>query len=136
MASSESTAIEQVSQIPAYQPGTDWETLIQSADEVLGYDLARDELADDLVGVPFVITGVVSRPGVMRDKKQQAYVSCETRISNKLDLRAINGRREGSRLPRLSDLDALTFSPNSHVVFNDGSTGVYRQMVQYLWTRK
>jgi len=106
---------------------------MDSADEILGYDLARDETANDLVGVPFVITRVVFRPGVMRDKVLQAYVSCEVRIAPQLDLRAINARRESSRLPRLTDLEALVFGPNAHMVFNDGSTGVYRQMVKYLF---
>lgn len=127
--------VEQSSQELVYQPGMDWQTVINNADEVLGYDLARDETADDLVGVPFAITGVVFRPGVMRDKKVQAYVSCETVVSPNLDLRQINSRRESSRLTRLTDLDALAFGPNAHVVFNDGSTGVYRMIVKYLWTK-
>jgi len=129
-------ASENSSLVPAYQPGTPFETLIREADEVLGYDLARDETADDLVGMPFVITGVQFRPGVMRDKKQQAYVSCEAVVSDKLDLRIINTRREGSRLTRIQDLEQLAFGPNSHVVFNDGSTGVYRQIVQYLHAKQ
>jgi hypothetical protein len=113
----------------------DWESLIETADEILGFDLARDETADDLVGVPFAITAVTFRPGVLREKVRQAYVSCEVRISPKLDLRLINSRRESSRLPRISDLDTLAFGPDSHVVFNDGSTGIYRQVVKYLATR-
>lgn len=127
--------VEQSSQELVYQPGMDWQTVLDNADEVLGYDLARDETADDLVGVPFAITGVVFRPGVMRDKKLQSYVSCETVVSPNLDLRQINSRRESSRLTRLADLDALAFGPGSHVVFNDGSTGVYRMIVKYLWTK-
>jgi hypothetical protein len=71
----------------------------------------------------------------MRDKKQQAYVSCEVRIADQLDLRLINVRRESSRLHRLETLDALAFGPDSHVVFNDGSTGVYRQLVKYLYSK-
>lgn len=118
--------------IPVYQPGEDWETLINRADEVIGHELARDETADDLVGVPLIVTRVVFRPGVVRDKKLAAYVSCEARVAPNLDLRLINSRRESSRLPRLSDLESLAFGPNSHVVFNDGSTGIYRQVVKYL----
>lgn len=115
-----------------YQAGEDWQSLIGQADEIIGYDLAAGEIADDLVGVPFLITGVVFRAGVLRDKERQAYVSCETRIAPKLDLRLINSRRESSRLAKVSDLDGLPFEPDSHVVFNDGSTGVYRQIVKYL----
>lgn len=119
-------------QVSVYQPGTDWESLVNESDEILGYDLAKDETADDLVGIPFLITRITFRPGVMRDKVQQAYVSCETRVSPTLDIRLINARRESSRLPRLSTLDTLAFGPDSHVVFNDGSTGAYRQIVKYL----
>lgn len=127
-----SSDIEKQPQSLVYTPGMDWETLLETADEILGYDLARDETADDLVGVPFALTAVTFRPGVLRDKVRQAYVSCEVRISPHLDLRLINTRREGSRLPRINDLDMLAFGGNQHVVFNDGSTGVYRQVVKYL----
>lgn len=124
--------IETHAAMPVYQPGEDWQTLIDGADEIIGYDLARDETADDLVGVPFAIVGTTFRAGVLREKERQAYVSCEVRIAPNLDLRLINTRREGSRLTRIADLDALAFGPDSHVVFNDGSTGVYRQVVKYL----
>lgn len=126
------TDVERTSQVPVYQPGADWESLAAQADEILGYDLARDETADDLVGVPFMLTRVIFRPGAMRNKVQAAYVSCEVRTAPHLDARLINARRESSRLPRLADLDSLAFGPDSHVVFNDGSTGVYRQVVKYL----
>lgn len=129
--------IEKLPTGQVYQPGEDWESLTSRADELLGYDLARDETADDLVGVPFVITRVVFRPGVLRpDKERSAYVSCEVRTSPQLDLRLINARRESSRLPRLTDLDSLAFGPDSHVVFNDGSTGVYRQIVKLLSAKR
>lgn len=126
------TSVEKSSQVPVYQPGEDWQSLIGNADEVLGYDLARDETADDLVGVPFMVTRVEFRPGALKDKKRYAYVSCEVRISPALDLRLINARRQSSELPSLTDLESLAFGPDSHVVFNDGSTGIYRQVVKYL----
>lgn len=125
--------IDKSSAIPqVYQPGMAWEDLERDADEILGYELARDELADDLVGVPFMLTAIAFRPGVMRDKVRQAYVSCEVLIGPKMDLRHINNLRASSELNRLTDLDGLAFGPGDHVVFNDGSTGVYRQCVQYL----
>jgi hypothetical protein len=129
------TDIEKSSPVPVYQPGENWESLVNSADEILGYDLARDETADDLVGVPLMITRVQFRPGVMRDKEMQAYVTCEARVAPDLDLRLINSRRESSRLTKLTSLDTLAFGPDSHVVFNDGSTGIYRQIVKYLYSR-
>jgi hypothetical protein len=127
--------IETKPAIPVYQAGEDWTSLVDHCDEVLGYDLARDETADDLVGVPFVVTRVQFRPGVMRGKQRQAYVSCEVRISPHLDLRQINTRRVSSRLTSLASLEGLAFGPDTHVVFNDGSTGVYRNIVKYLAAR-
>lgn len=124
--------IEVKTALPVYQPGEDWDSLVTSADEIIGYDLAKDETADDLVGVPFAIVGVTFRPGLLRGKERQAYVSCEVRVAPNLDLRLINSRREGSRLAGLDTLERLAFGPDSHVVFNDGSTGVYRQVVKYL----
>lgn len=118
--------------VPVYQPGENWQSLIGDADEILGYDLARDETADDIAGVPFLITRVQFRPGVMRGKERQAYVSCECVIAPDLNLTLINTRRESSRLPRVTTLDSLAFGPGSHIVFNDGSTGVYRQITKYL----
>lgn len=115
-----------------YTPGEDWESLLDQSVEVLGYDLAKDDSADDLVGVPFIITRVIFRPGIMRNKVQAAYVSCEIRVSPHLDLRLINTRRDSSRLPKVDDLEKLPFGPDAHVVFNDGSTGVYRQVVWML----
>lgn len=128
--------IEKLSSLEVYQPGEDWQSLTGRADELLGYDLARDETADDLVGVPFVVTKAVFRPGMLRDKLRSAYVSCEVRTSPTLDIRLINARRESSKLPRLTDLDSLAFGPDSHVVFNDGSTGVYRQIVKLLTAKQ
>jgi hypothetical protein len=124
--------IVKTSTVSVYQPGTDWQTLIDQSDEILGYDLARDETADDLIGVPFAITRVRFHPGIIRNKVQAAFVSCETRIAPTLDLRLINPRRVSSGLSRLTTLDDLAFGPDSHVLFNDGSTGVYRQIVKYL----
>lgn len=125
--------VENQSHLPqSYTPGEDWQSLLDRSAEILGYDLAKDDSADDLVGVPFIITRVVFRPGVMRNKVQAAYVSCEIRVSPHLDLRLINTRRESSRLPKVVSLEDLPFGPDSHVVFNDGSTGVYRDVMRTL----
>jgi hypothetical protein len=131
-----STDVATITPFPVYQPGTDWETLEREADEVLGYDLLKDEGADDLVGVPFLITAVSFRPGLMHEKVRQAYVSCEVRITPNLTLRVINSRREGSSLGGIASLDSLAFGPDSHVVVNDGSTGIYRQIVKYLAAKR
>lgn len=98
-----------------------WDDLASTAHEVLGADLAKDELMDALVGVPFIITRVTFRRGIKRNGYQAAYVSCEAVIAPESELRK-----------RRVNLDNLPFAPGGSVVFNDGSTGIYRQVVAYL----
>lgn len=110
-----------------YNPALNsWAELRGAADEVLGYDLAKDQLFDALERVPFIITCITSRPGtVRRDKtgvdKQYSYFSHECVIAPEEDL-----------VRRRIDLSTLPFRGGDHVVFNDGSTGIRRQVVQYL----
>lgn len=127
-----------------YDPYTEagqWDALSDQADTVFGFDLAKDELADALCGVEFIVVGMTFRPGIIRDGLQYAYVSLETVVSPRLHIARINmGRRaSGGReagLPDLTVLDELPFEPGSHVVINDGSTGIYRQCVQYLHAKQ
>lgn len=117
--------------ITPYAPGTeDWDTLTGSADEVLGHELISGEAADKLIGVPFVITRVQFREGVQRPKTpyRDDYVSCEAVVAPQ-DVLAQRAKR--GRL----DLDEISVDPGEHIIFNDGSTGIYRQIVQYLSTK-
>lgn len=77
--------------------GDSFSSLLAGADYVEGYRLAT---CAELVGKPFVITGVRFNPGV---GASGFFVSCE----------------------------AVT-ADNEPVIFNDGSTGIYRQIVAYL----
>lgn len=105
-------------EVEAFDPSTfDWDTLIQSADVVAGADLAKDELKLALVGIPFVATRVVFRPGAAR----KSYVSTELVIGSADVLKR-----------RRIDMSTLPWEPGQSVVFNDGSTGVRRQLAQYL----
>jgi len=131
-------------QISRYNPASDdWDSLIEGADEVLGYELAKDELADELVGVPFIVTRMQFRPGVNRptgerdDKgkpvvKQGAYVTLSCRLAPSFNLTRINVARKANGLSPILTMDALPFETDAHVVLNDGSTGLYRQAVEYL----
>jgi len=131
-------------EIASYNPAVDsWDDLVNSADVILGYDLAKDELADELVGLPFMVTRMQFRPGVNRptgqrdDKgkpvvKQGAYVTLSCVLAPEFNLTRINLARKASNLPAMLTLEALPFSPGDHVVLNDGSTGLYRQSVEYL----
>jgi hypothetical protein len=134
------------SEITRYRPGTDtWESMLEEADTVLGFDLAKDELADALVGVDFLVTRLSFRPGIIRDiiadgkkdKKQFAFVSAESVLAPVLNLVKINNARKASGgeeagLPPLASLEELPFAPGDHIVLNDGSTGVYRDLMRYL----
>lgn len=107
--------------IADYVPGSSWEDLSVGADEVFGNDLAKDELLDALDGVPILIHRVTFRNGVMKNGEPGDYVSVEAVIAPQQEL-----------LRRRINLETLPFSPNQSVVFNDGSTGIYRQIVSYL----
>jgi hypothetical protein len=135
------------SQGPAWTPepysplsNQTWEQLTEGAATIPGFDLVKDEDTDALVGIPMVLTRVSYRPGISRKGKSNysdihpvnAYVSVEARLAPSFDLRKINQARKQSNLPDLTSLDQLPFSPDEHIVFNDGSTGIYRQLVAFL----
>lgn len=115
------------SPVPAYDPNVDtWESLKSEAAEVLGTDLASGELLDALVGVPFVIYRVTFRAGIPQKTatggiKDSSYVSAEAVIAPEHVLKR-----------RRVNVENLPFEPGSQVVFNDGSSGVYRQTVAAL----
>lgn len=107
------------------------------ADEVEGYDLIRDQALLEVVGVPFMVFNAVYRDGVQRKESpyQDDYVSIEFRVApyNVLapNLIRINSRRAGYDLSPLDQEDLISLS-EEQLVLNDGSTGVYRQITQYL----
>lgn len=114
-----------------WDPSMDWDTLVSQGDKVAGHDLAKDDLLDALSGVPFVVTALTFRKGYLRpptpdfpEGRQFAYVSAECVIAPERELKR-----------RRVNVEDLPFDPNGTVVFNDGSTGIYRQLVQYLAMR-
>src|SRR5215469_13336995 len=102
-----------------FDPNQSWDMATRDADQVLGHDLAKDEILDALVGVPFLITRMTFHPG--EAGKREAYVSCEVQLAPRPEMER-----------RRVNLAMLPFDPGELVVFNDGSTGVYRQCVAYL----
>lgn len=110
------------SAVAEYIPGAeDWDVAVQTSDVIAGHDLAKDEMLDALVNIPFMITRVVFRKGIVKNGKTAAFASVECVIAPEHVLK----RR------RVNMMD-LPFEPLSQVVFNDGSTGIYRQIVAYL----
>lgn len=113
-----------VEEVDRYDPNFDtWDAMAATADTVLGADLVStdDALFDALVGVPFMITRVVYRPSEYGTDREGNYVSVEAVIAPGDVLRK-----------RRIDPDALPFKPDSQIVFNDGSTGIARQITAYL----
>jgi hypothetical protein len=103
-------------------------------DIVEGFDLAKDEVLFLLVGVPLLITRVVYRVGVQRVNVpwRDDYVSAECRVAPlkviTMQMPKILARR-GNKF--IGDKNALP-DPADQLVINDGSTGFYRQITQYL----
>jgi hypothetical protein len=99
--------------------------LIADADIIEGHSLESDKSM--LIGVPFVITGITVRDGVP-DKAtgKTNYLSVEATVADEDYL----GRllRKG----RLTVAQMQAIDPLENIVFNDGSTGIARQLVQYL----
>lgn len=98
------------------------------ADEVEGYDLVKDEALEALVGVPFMITGAIFRDGLQLKgvPYRSDFVSLELRIA---PASMIQKRVSAGRLNAMIMAKVL---PGELLVINDGSTGIYRQIVQYL----
>lgn len=94
--------------------------------KIPGWDLVDNK--DQLLGVPFIIVGVTfqmpvadkARPGGFRD-----YVSCRAVIGGPDDLKEALERHW---IPN----DVLAFKPEERILFNDGSTGIRRDVVKIL----
>lgn len=111
--------------VPLWRGGT-WEELTADAHVAFGADL---EQGDHLVGVPFAMVKATFRPGDYLNAKtglRGAYVSLDSVIGTAHDIaRAV-------RRGRITQDQADLFEPGEQVVFNEGGTGVYRQVVGYL----
>jgi hypothetical protein len=100
----------------------DWNTLMTEAVDLGGADLLGKELIDELVGVPHCIVGVDFRQGEkMKNGHDGAYVSLTAIIAP-----------DDVLLKRKIAVEVKPFDAEDLVVYNDGSTGVYRQVVKVL----
>jgi len=109
-----------------YSRELDFDRLAGGAQEwVEGYRLV-DQSA--LIGVPFAIVGITVRDGVLRDKAMTNYTSVECVVASKTRMAALITR--GALNPA-----TLMVDPNELVVFNDGSTGIQRQLIAFLHDR-
>lgn len=118
-----------VSPVSAPTPaGLSFRELAVGADAVHGHDLEQDKSA--LIGVPHLITGVVYRDGMLRNKQPTNYLSVEATIA---DWDTLYNRFQRGRI---TEDQLRRFSPNEAVVYNDGSAGIARQITAYLHDRE
>lgn len=100
----------------------DFDALVDNALEVEGADLLKGELFDELVGVPFAVFKATFRPGTpFPDGRPGGYVSLECMVGNEAWMRK-----------RKVNMDEKPFGFEDVIVINDGSTGIYRQVVKAL----
>jgi len=106
-------------------------------DEVEGQDLLRDEALKDIVGLPFLAYKAIYRDGIQRKDVpyRDDYVSVELRVAPypviMRNIERIQARRKSYDAPALTVAQTETL-PGEQFVVNDGSTGLYRQITQYL----
>lgn len=109
--------------LPEPWTGGSWGDLAGTADEVQGADL---EKGGQLIGVPMCLIRADFREGdFFQNGIQGWYVSLETIIGPQAD---IDRAYKRGRIPD----DIAVPEPGERLVFNEGGTGVYRQIVEYL----
>jgi len=127
----ENLPVPQQEYLPASQAWAEEE----SADVVDGSDLESDKI--QLVGVPFIITKVFFREGNYRrpgEAMPDDFVSVElvtAPADNPLWRKVERKRSAYPGIPLQTEV-----SPNEQIVINDSSTGIKRQVVQYLHGKK
>lgn len=107
------------------------ELVRQPMDTVEGFDLVTGERKHTLIGVPFIIVGATYRPGIAKNDQPANYVSIELVTADQATL------MERIRAGRILDLNGTPLTEpavggNETLVINDGSTGIARQMTDYL----
>lgn len=105
--------------------------LVSRAAVVEGHDLTDQEA---LIGVPFIITALTYRDGIPRRETRDGkkveirtnYVTLEIVVGTQLDLNVALSRK------RITKDQYERLTPLEPLVFNDGSTGICRQVTAYL----
>jgi hypothetical protein len=106
----------------------DWNTLMAEAVGVGGADLLDADMVDYMVKVPHCVVGLDFRQGeVVGNGHDGAYVSCTAVVAPEDVLRK---RFKGNN--KASGLESLPFDAEDVVVYNDGGTGLYRQVVKLM----
>jgi hypothetical protein len=119
--------LEQVYPAVAPWTGGDWEDVTDGADEVAGADLEKGQF---LIGVPMCLILATFRQGDIKSNITNElgwYVSLDTIIAPAHEIARAFRR---NRIPEENKTSLP--EPGERLVFNEGGTGVYRQIVNYL----
>lgn len=81
---------------------------------------------DELLGVPHVITKVTYWKPLA---EQLGMVSCEATVAS---IPILERAIERGWIPHVTNISQLKLEPNERVVYNDGGTGIRRQITQLL----
>ncbi len=106
--------------VPNHNKGV-FADLIDGATVIQSATLEQDKMS--LIGVPMVITRVTYRPRAA--KMERGYVSVEAVIG---DVPHILQAVTRGWIPGVERIVDFPFSPEELIVFNDGSTGIRRQL--------
>lgn len=110
----------------AHNPNTGlFASLMDGATVIQTATLEQDKMS--LVGVPMVITRVTYRPKAA--KTERGFVSVEAVIGDEPAIRQAIRR---GWIPNVERFEDFPFVPEELVVFNDGSTGIRRQLTMIL----
>jgi hypothetical protein len=114
-----------------------WEAMTANADVVEGGDL---EKGDALIGIAFAIALITIQPGdnihgTVKDGKLIPGTGCGAKHPY-ASLSATVGPEEliarAVRRKRITEEQASAIEPLEQIVFNEGGTGAYRNVMQYL----
>lgn len=114
---------------------TDAEYAVMSYDELMEMESLRIQgltliSKEEMLGVPHIITRVTYW---MPKKDQKGMVSVEATIGGIPHLERAIQRRW---IPNVENADQLRIDPNERVVYNDGGTGIRRQITMMLESLK
>lgn len=102
-----------------------FDSLMEGATVIQTASLEQDKMS--LIGVPMMITRVTYRPKAV--KTERGFVSVEAVIG---DVPHIEQAIRRGWIPGVERLADFPFTPEELIVFNDGSTGIRRQLTMLL----
>jgi hypothetical protein len=117
-----------------YDPDLDFRKLLaEGGGEAFWSQGFRLVSKEDLLGVPFVIISATYREGFPRAGVKGDYVSIEAVVA---DADILSSKPVMTHIaheqPGVSTMSDLSVFPNEAIIFNDGSTGVRRQVTEKL----